>query len=246
MRLSNGTVLLSWPLAQHTLTAGYYYNNGSYHGAIDMRAAVGTPVYAAEPGTVDWTQVWDGRTTTGNQSYGTALRIRHANAQGKTLQTRYAHLSSLAVAAGTNVAEGQLIGYSGQTGNVSGPHLHFEVIWDGVRRNPLVWLDGDFNTASAAVYTYGPGEGPVQRPAAPAVEKKTVVIGPVSAGDAEIFRKFAEWLNLLRMYSVESYDNGTRVVVLENISAGDAQMAYLLADYLGLVDQGLFRSEPVS
>ena len=97
MRLSNGTVLLSWPLAQHTLTAGYYYNNGSYHGAIDMRAAVGTPVYAAEPGTVDWTQVWDGRTTTGNRSYGTALRIRHANAQGKTLQTRYAHLSSLAV-----------------------------------------------------------------------------------------------------------------------------------------------------
>ncbi len=246
MRLSNGTVLLSWPLAQHTLTAGYYYNNGSYHGAIDMRAAVGTPVYAAEPGTVDWTQVWDGRTTTGNQSYGTALRIRHANAQGKTLQTRYAHLSSLVVAAGTNVAEGQLIGYSGQTGNVSGPHLHFEVIWDGVRRNPLVWLDGDFNTASAAVYTYGPGEGPVQRPALPTAARQTVVIGPVSVGDAEIYRKFADWLNLQGLYSIEDYDNGTRVVVLENISAGDAQMAYLLADFLGLVEQGLFKSEAVS
>ena len=140
MRLSNGTVLLSWPLAQHTLTAGYYYNNGSYHGAIDMRAAVGTPVYAAEPGTVDWTQVWDGRTTTGNQSYGTALRIRHANAQGKTLQTRYAHLSSLAVAAGTNVAEGQLIGYSGQTGNVSGPHLHFEIHVNGSTVNPMDYI----------------------------------------------------------------------------------------------------------
>lgn len=150
------------------------------------------------------------------------------------------------MAAGTNVAEGQLIGYSGQTGNVSGPHLHFEVIWDGVRRNPLVWLDGDFNTASAAVYTYGAGEGPVQRPAAPAVEKKTVVIGPVSVGDAEIFRKFAEWLNLQGLYSIEDYDNGTRVVVLENISAGDAQMAYLLADFLGLVEQGLLKSEPVS
>ena len=120
------------------------------------------------------------------------------------------------------------------------------MIWDGVRRNPLVWLDGDFNTASAAVYTYGPGEGPVQRPAAPALEKKTVVIGPVSAGDAEIFRKFAEWLNLQWLYSIEDYDNGTRVVVLENISAGDAQMAYLLADFLGLVEQGLFKSEPVS
>lgn len=246
MRLSDGTVLFSWPLAQHTLTAGYYYNDGSYHGAIDMRAASGTPVYAAEDGTVDWTQVWDGSTKTGNQSYGTALRIRHADAQGKTLQTRYAHLSSLAVAAGANVRGGQLIGYSGVTGNITGPHLHFEVIWDGVRRNPLVWLDGDFNTASSAVYTYGPGEGPVQRPNFPAGAMQKLVIGPVSAGDAEIFRKFAYWLGVPDRFRIETYDNGTRVVVLGLVSAGDAQMAYLLADFLGLVEQGLFRSEAES
>ena len=212
MRLSDGTVLFSWPLAQHTLTAGYYYNDGSYHGAIDMRAASGTPVYAAEDGTVDWTQVWDGSTKTGNQSYGTALRIRHADAQGKTLQTRYAHLSSLAVAAGANVRGGQLIGYSGVTGNITGPHLHFEVIWDGVRRNPLVWLDGDFNTASSAVYTYGPGEGPVQRPNFPAGAMQKLVIGPVSAGDAEIFRKFADWLGVPDRFRIERKFAGDHLV----------------------------------
>ena len=191
MRLSDGTVLFSWPLAQHTLTAGYYYNDGSYHGAIDMRAASGTPVYAAEDGTVDWTQVWDGSTKTGNQSYGTALRIRHADAQGKTLQTRYAHLSSLAVAAGANVRGGQLIGYSGVTGNITGPHLHFEVILGGSRRNPLVWLDDDFTTANGGVYTYRPGEHAAvlpdepEQPAYTPARLQTITIGPVTQGDAD-------------------------------------------------------------
>ena len=72
-------VLLAWPLAQHVVTAGYFYNDGSPHNAIDLRAATGTPVYCAEDGTVDWVQNWDGRTTTGTQSYGNAVRIRHAD-----------------------------------------------------------------------------------------------------------------------------------------------------------------------
>lgn len=131
MRLSDGTVLLDWPLAQHVLTAGYLYNDGSPHNAIDLRAPVGTPVYAAEDGTVDWVQNWDGRTTTGTQSYGNALRIRHASTGGRSLQTRYAHLSQVLVQPGDRVRAGQLIGYSGDSGNVSGPHLHFEVILDG-------------------------------------------------------------------------------------------------------------------
>ena len=62
MRLENGEVLLRWPLAQHIITAGWTYNDGSAHNAIDLRAAVGTPVYAAEDGTVDQRQVWDGYT----------------------------------------------------------------------------------------------------------------------------------------------------------------------------------------
>ena len=54
MRLSNGDVLLHWPLAQHIITAGWLYNDGSLHRALDFRAAVGTPVYAAEGGTVEF------------------------------------------------------------------------------------------------------------------------------------------------------------------------------------------------
>ena len=61
MRLSNGDVLLAWPLAQHIITAGWTYNDGSAHNAIDLRAAVGTPVYAAEDGTVNLVQYWDGQ-----------------------------------------------------------------------------------------------------------------------------------------------------------------------------------------
>ena len=86
----------------------------------------------------------------------------------------------------------------------------------------------------------------MQRPNFPAGAMQKLVIGPVSAGDAEIFRKFAYWLGVPDRFRIETYDNGTRVVVLGPVSAGDAQMAYLLADFLGLVEQGLFRSEAES
>lgn len=166
MRLQNNEVLLRWPLALHVITAGFYYNDGKPHNAIDLRTSQGgstkKPVYAAEDGTVDQTQTWDGHTTTGMQSYGTMLRLRHADYAGSTLQTRYAHLSEICVSYGQQVKEGDLIGYTGATGNVNGAHLHFEVIWAGIRRNPLVWLDSDFTTASDQVYTYGAGEHAVE------------------------------------------------------------------------------------
>ena len=198
MRLKNGEVLLLWPLALHVLTAGYFYKDGSKHQAIDLRTNQGgtvvKPVYAAEGGTVNWTQQWDGHTKTGMQSYGTALLICHEDYGGVSLQTRYAHLSRLCVSKGQQVKEGQLIGYTGQTGNVYGAHLHFEVILGGARRNPLVWLDDDFTTADGGVYTYGAGEHAVQRPEeaqspeAPAfapARLQTITIGPVSQGDAD-------------------------------------------------------------
>lgn len=50
--MSNNDVLLHWPMAQHIITAGWLYNDGSLHRALDFRAAVGTPVYAAEDGTL--------------------------------------------------------------------------------------------------------------------------------------------------------------------------------------------------
>ncbi len=170
MRLSNGEVLLHWPLDLHVLTQGWYYNDGSLHQAIDLRTQNGTdykrPVYVApEDGTVDQTQNWDGHTKTGMQSYGNMVRIKHAPYKGKTLQTRYAHLSSYCVKVGQKVKEGELIGFSGVSGNVFGAHLHFEVILNGKRTNPLVWLDSDFTTASSQVFTYRAGEHAVENPA---------------------------------------------------------------------------------
>ena len=154
MRLSNGDVLFAWPLASHIITAGWTYNDGSAHNAIDLRAALKTPVYAAEDGTVTQTQLWDGVTKTGMQSYGVMCRIQHADYKGGELCTRYAHLSELCVKRGQQVREGQLIGYSGATGNCYGAHLHFEVIYLGARCNPLNWLDADFTCASTAVQAH--------------------------------------------------------------------------------------------
>ena len=169
MRLSNGEVLLAWPLAQHIVTQGWFYNDGSMHRAIDLRTQIGNtstqPVYAAEDGTVDQVQDWDGHTKTGMQSYGNMVRLKHAPYEGKPLQTRYAHLSRYCVKLGQQVKEGDLIGYSGMTGNVFGAHLHFEVILNGSRTNPLVWLDSDFTTASGQVFTYRTGEHAVEKPA---------------------------------------------------------------------------------
>ena len=169
MRLSNGEVLLAWPLAQHIVTQGWFYNDGSMHRAIDLRTQIGNtstqPVYAAEDGTVDQVQDWDGHTKTGMQSYGNMVRLKHAPYEGKPLQTRYAHLSRYCVKLGQQVKEGDLIGYSGTTGNVFGAHLHFEVILNGMRTNPLVWLDSDFTTANGRVFTYRAGEHAVEKPA---------------------------------------------------------------------------------
>lgn len=203
MRTKSGEVVFAWPLALHVLTAGYYYSDGSRHEAIDLRTNQGgsivKPVYAAEDGTVEETQIWDGHTRTGMQSYGTMVRIRHADYGGVTLQTRYAHLSRLCVAKGQQVKEGQLIGYTGDTGNVNGAHLHFEVILAGTRRNPLVWLDDDFTTANDGVYTYQPGEHAVERPAEEAKDDaglQTITIGPVSQGDADAILAVCRQRNL--------------------------------------------------
>lgn len=151
MRRSDGEVVLFWPLMLHVITAGWTYNDGSAHRAIDLRAIVGTPVYAAESGTVDQVQYWNGKTKIGMQSYGNMVRILHSRYKGKSLHTRYAHLKTILVKNGQKVNEGDLIGYSGETGNCYGAHLHFEVLYNGVRTNPLSWLDKNFTTANATV-----------------------------------------------------------------------------------------------
>lgn len=144
MRLSDGTCLFAWPVANHILTAGWYYSDGSYHGAVDFGVSSGTPVFAVEDGVVNWVQKWDGKTTTGNQSYGNLIRIEHENYNGKKLETYYAHLSKILVNKGDKVKSGELIAYSGRSGNVTGSHLHFEVRLNRTRVNPLNWFDDDF------------------------------------------------------------------------------------------------------
>ena len=188
MILDNGDVLFGWPLQSHVITAGWFYNDGSLHRALDFRAAVGTPVYAAEGGTVETAYRWNGRRTQWDtNSYGNMLKLRHADYRGGRLETLYAHLSKLCVAQGETVYEGQLIGYSGDTGNCYGAHLHFEVRWKGNRTNPLNWLDADFSTASNAVKlgSYSSVTAPTQdKPAANTSKLQTITIGPISLGDA--------------------------------------------------------------
>lgn len=181
MRRSDGEVVLFWPLVLHVITAGWTYNDGSSHKAIDLRCSPGTPVYAAESGKVVTVQKWDGKTKTGMQSYGSMVYIKHDAYKGKTLHTRYAHLKSTVVRVGQWVNEGDLIGYSGDTGNTFGAHLHFEVVYNGIRNNPLNWLDDDFSCASDIVAEHLGKYTSITRETK---RMQVITIGPVSAGDA--------------------------------------------------------------
>jgi murein DD-endopeptidase MepM/ murein hydrolase activator NlpD len=108
------------------------------HNGIDLAAPTGTPVYATADGIVgraDWFS-----------SYGLYISIDH----GAELETRYAHLSRLAVAAGERVRKGDLIGYVGSTGRSTGPHLHYEVRVDGVAVNPVPYMVGTIEEAQLA------------------------------------------------------------------------------------------------
>lgn len=206
MRLENGDVLLDWPLAEHLLTVGNYYrgSDGTYktwHGALDFRAAIGTPVLAAEDGTVSLAYAWNGKLTKGDtNSYGNCIKIKHANYHDHTLETLYAHLKSICVKCGQTVKAWQIIGYTGNTGNSGGAHLHFEVRYGGARKNPLCWLDNDFSAASGYIpYTYGAGECAVVRPVAKApgtAKLQLLTIGPAPAGGAMQVWELAKKLGL--------------------------------------------------
>ncbi|TRD11239.1 M23 family metallopeptidase [Erythrobacter insulae] len=122
------------PLAGAKLTSGYGMRNHpvlrrrARHKGVDLAAPTGTPVYATADGIIeraDWFS-----------SYGLYISIDH----GSDLETRYAHMSKLAVAAGDTVRKGDVIGYVGSTGRSTGPHLHYEVRLDGVAVNPIPYM----------------------------------------------------------------------------------------------------------
>ena len=98
------------------------------HGGVDLKAKTGTRVMSARSGTVSFA---------GNASgYGKLIIIKHDNGY----ETRYAHLSKINVKKGQKVSQKELIGLSGATGRVTGPHLHFEIRKNGKIENPLVYL----------------------------------------------------------------------------------------------------------
>lgn len=122
----------AWPLKSVSITSSYggRYLNGSYdyHLGVDLRASSGTTVYAADGGKITFAGY--------SGSYGYLIKILHDNGD----YTYYAHLSKINVGSGTRVYKGQAIAKSGATGNVTGPHLHFEIRKNGSTVNPTAYL----------------------------------------------------------------------------------------------------------
>lgn len=120
-----------WPLPGVTyISAGF--NGYPGHKGLDIAGPYGTPVVAAEDGTVIEANDYD----SWGMSWGYYVLIYH----NSTYTTRYAHLSSVAVADNQYVTAGTVVGYEGATGNVTGPHLHFEVYQNGTRVDPMQFL----------------------------------------------------------------------------------------------------------
>ena len=124
-----GKGVLDWPLDNVRITQYFgntpFAQSGAYsgkgHNGIDLAAQIGTPIKAALGGVV----LGAGNTDSvrGCYSFGKWVMIRHANG----LNTMYAHLSQISVTQGQSISTGQIVGYSGETGYATGPHLHFGV-----------------------------------------------------------------------------------------------------------------------
>lgn len=132
------------PLAIGSTSSGYglrthpVLGGTRAHKGIDLAAPTGTPVYATADGVIGKAEWFS--------SYGLFVAIDH----GADLETRYAHMSRLAVAAGERVKKGDVIGYVGSTGRSTGPHLHYEVRVAGNAVNPIPYM-ADTGAAPAGV-----------------------------------------------------------------------------------------------
>ena len=121
-----GSGTFVWPTVEHWISG---YNYSSIHPAIDIAGQLNNPVVAADSGVVVYAG-WS------NFGYGNLIVIDHGNGW----QTAYAHLNSIAVTCGQSVYQGGYIGALGTTGNSTGPHLHFEMSYNGAKPNPLDYL----------------------------------------------------------------------------------------------------------
>ena len=134
---STATGSYTWPCPSCTyITSGYgnrihpIFGTERWHSGIDIGAAAGATVIAADSGTVS--------VATYSSSYGNYVMIYHSNGT----YTLYAHMSSIAVTAGQSVTKGDTIGYVGSTGWSTGPHLHFEIRNSGGTIDPTQFFSG--------------------------------------------------------------------------------------------------------
>ena len=125
--------LMKTPLDGAKISSSYGKRNhpilgyNKFHRGVDFAAPIGTPVYAAGNGTIEY--------ASRNGGYGKYIRIRHNN----SYKTAYAHLSAFkkGISKGIRINQGQIIGYVGSTGRSTGPHLHYEVIYQNKPINPM-------------------------------------------------------------------------------------------------------------
>jgi murein DD-endopeptidase MepM/ murein hydrolase activator NlpD len=133
-----GTVL-AYPTAVPYVTSSYGWRLhpvlGYYrlHAGTDFRAYCGTAIYAAASGTVQWAQ-W-------KSGFGNQVLLNNGSYNGASLMTSYNHLTSFTVSSGQSVTQGQLVGYSGNTGLGTACHLHFEVYINGGTVDPMTMLN---------------------------------------------------------------------------------------------------------
>jgi murein DD-endopeptidase MepM/ murein hydrolase activator NlpD len=119
---------------------------GAFHSGVDIDAPYGTPVRAAGDGEVTGAEMGAG--------YGRTIELNH----GHDVLTLYGHLSAIAVIPGQHVTRGQVIGYVGQSGRATGPHLHYEVRVHNVPVNPYKYLRMTYEQASNLEPITNPGQ----------------------------------------------------------------------------------------
>ena len=125
--IRKGSGQLIWP-ANGPISSGFGQRWGRLHAGVDIPLPEGTPLRAADSGTVT--------IAGGMGGYGNYTCIQH----GSSMSTCYAHQSSIGVSVGQSVSQGEVIGSSGNTGNSTGPHLHFEVRIGGSPVDPMGYL----------------------------------------------------------------------------------------------------------
>lgn len=135
--ISNKVLKFLRPVQNAFISSPFGLRWGRPHQGIDMAAPTGTPIVSAEAGKVIYSG-W-------KQGYGNFVAVDH----GHGFETHYAHCSKMLVHVGQSVKKGQLIAKVGNTGRSTGPHLHFEVVANGIHQNPTKYLNNTLTVVDA-------------------------------------------------------------------------------------------------